>query len=292
MCVFIPLIVGFICGLLGYLLGKLLGSNGTLKADYENQITINNKLKTDYDAQKLKFKTLETDLERYKTQETSELSQLKDEATHAKSEICNLNDYLKSLQSELDTCKASQSNIQILNQDLQASKLKIVALENENTDLKTKADHHATSLNAQTNGAIGLAASTVASSDNNFADLEAENKRLKLRIVELEQQNTISAFTFDEQAAKLAFGKKITQDDLKIVEGIGPKIEELYHAAGIKTWKQLSTTSVEISQKILNDGGDRFAMHNPGTWADQAKLAYEGQWAELKKWQDELDAGK
>ena len=30
----------------------------------------------------------------------------------------------------------------------------------------------------------------------------------------------------------------------------------------------------------------------PGTWPEQAKMAHEGRWDELKKWQDELDGGK
>ncbi len=97
---------------------------------------------------------------------------------------------------------------------------------------------------------------------------------------------------FDTDAAKAVFGKKIKQDDLKVVEGIGPKIEELFHNHDIKTWKALSESSVEECQKVLKSGGKRFEIHKPGTWPRQAKLAYEGKWEELLKWQDELDGGK
>ena len=95
--------------------------------------------------------------------------------------------------------------------------------------------------------------------------------------------------------AELAFavmGKNIKQDDLKIVEGIGPKIEELYNAAGISTWKALSETSLEKMQAILDAAGERYKIHNPSTWAKQAKMAYQGKWEELKNWQDLLDGGK
>jgi predicted flap endonuclease-1-like 5' DNA nuclease len=98
--------------------------------------------------------------------------------------------------------------------------------------------------------------------------------------------------SYDGDAARLVFGKKIKQDDLKVVEGIGPKIEELFKNAGVKTWQALSTATFEECKKVLNDGGDRFKMHNPATWPDQAKLAAEGKFAELKNWQDELDGGK
>lgn len=103
---------------------------------------------------------------------------------------------------------------------------------------------------------------------------------------------TPEATPFDAGAAKAAFGKKIKQDDLKVVEGIGPKIEGLFHNFGIKTWKALGETSVEKCQEVLTSGGDRFRMHKPNTWPKQAKLASEGKWKELKKWQDDLDGGK
>ncbi|MEQ1733871.1 MAG: 50S ribosomal protein L17 [Bacteroidia bacterium] len=97
---------------------------------------------------------------------------------------------------------------------------------------------------------------------------------------------------FNAKAATEAFGKKVKLDDLKIVEGIGPKIEELYVAAGISTWAQLAETSVEKSKEVLLTGGDRYKMHDPSTWAQQALLASEGKWAELKELQEKLDGGK
>lgn len=87
-------------------------------------------------------------------------------------------------------------------------------------------------------------------------------------------------------------GKKWKQDDLKIVEGIGPKIEELFHKSGIKTWKALSETSPARLKEILDAAGPNFQIHDPATWPKQAEMADKGKWDELKKWQDELDAGK
>ena len=81
------------------------------------------------------------------------------------------------------------------------------------------------------------------------------------------------------------------KDDLTKVEGIGPKIKELLNNDGIWSFKQLSESSLERIQKILDDAGPRFRVHNPKTWAQQAKLAAEGKWAELQKWQDELKGG-
>jgi ribosomal protein L27 len=84
----------------------------------------------------------------------------------------------------------------------------------------------------------------------------------------------------------------MTGDDLKKIEGIGPKIAELFYAAGITTFEQLSETSTARMQEILDGGGPRYATHNPMTWGHQASLAAEGQWDELKELQDELNGGR
>ena len=97
---------------------------------------------------------------------------------------------------------------------------------------------------------------------------------------------------FDAAAAKAAFGKKIKLDDLKIVEGIGPKIAELFYNDGINTWSMLGEAPVSRLQGILDAQGERYKVHNPETWPMQSKMAYEGKWRELKKWQNEHDYGK
>lgn len=136
------------------------------------------------------------------------------------------------------------------------------------------------------------------------ADLEACNKNkigleADLKIAQSSKVEKASSFAatatlipFDGAAAKAVFGKKIKENDLKIVEGIGPKIEGLFHNFDIKTWKDLGETTVEKCQEVLKSGGDRYRMHKPNTWPQQAKLAYEGKWKELKDWQDNLDGGK
>jgi len=78
-------------------------------------------------------------------------------------------------------------------------------------------------------------------------------------------------------------------DDLKKIEGIGPKIAETLTDSGISTYAELAKTSPEKIAEIIS--GVR-GNHVTDTWPAQAKLAAEGKWDELKKWQDELDGGK
>ncbi len=93
-----------------------------------------------------------------------------------------------------------------------------------------------------------------------------------------------------EVAPKKAVAPKATKaDDLKKVEGIGPKIAETLSAAGITTFAELAKAKpVKISEIIADVRGN----HVTDTWPAQAKMAGEGKWDELKKWQDELNGGK
>ncbi len=89
-----------------------------------------------------------------------------------------------------------------------------------------------------------------------------------------------------KSAAKKATSKA---DDLKKVEGIGPKIAETLNAAGITTFAELAKSTPEkIAEIIAEVRGN----HVTDTWPAQAKLAAESKWDELKKWQDELNGGK
>ncbi|MBT8233939.1 MAG: 50S ribosomal protein L27 [Saprospiraceae bacterium] len=81
-------------------------------------------------------------------------------------------------------------------------------------------------------------------------------------------------------------------DDLKKIEGIGPKIAEHLNAAGIVTFADLAKAEISALQEILNNAGKRYAIHNPGTWPMQSELAAAGKWDELKTLQDRIEGGK
>ncbi|MEM7163110.1 MAG: 50S ribosomal protein L21 [Bacteroidota bacterium] len=91
-----------------------------------------------------------------------------------------------------------------------------------------------------------------------------------------------------KEAPKAAKGGK---DDLKKIEGIGPKCAEHLNNGGINTFADLADAKIERLQEILDAAGPRYKIINPSTWAEQAVLARDGKWDELKKLQDELDGG-
>jgi large subunit ribosomal protein L15 len=97
--------------------------------------------------------------------------------------------------------------------------------------------------------------------------------------------------TLEESKPKRA-KKTVEGDDLKIIEGIGPKISDLLISAGIVSFADLAATPSEKVKEILEAAGSRFAMHDPSTWGQQATLARDGKWDELKALQDNLNGGK
>jgi predicted flap endonuclease-1-like 5' DNA nuclease len=125
------------------------------------------------------------------------------------------------------------------------------------------------------------------------AELESHKKRgdaaeASLGSVRTDAEAKISALILKLDELKT----EAEPDDLTRIEGIGPKIQELLYAARIFTFLMLSGASVERLKEILDGGGERFQMHDPKTWPEQAQLAADGQWEKLDEWQDLLRAGR
>jgi predicted flap endonuclease-1-like 5' DNA nuclease len=97
--------------------------------------------------------------------------------------------------------------------------------------------------------------------------------------------------TINQAAAKAAGFRVWRADDLKVVEGIGPKIEGLLHKAGIRTFEELAATNTSLIQEILDKAGSRYKLANPSTWPEQSGLAAGDRWADLRALQDSLTAG-
>lgn len=81
-------------------------------------------------------------------------------------------------------------------------------------------------------------------------------------------------------------------DDLKKLEGVGPKIEKLLNEAGIKSYAKLATMDRDALKAILDAGGSQFKLHEPKSWPYQAELAAKQNWQRLKEYQDFLISGR
>ncbi len=87
----------------------------------------------------------------------------------------------------------------------------------------------------------------------------------------------------------IALGHK---DDLKKLEGIGPKLEQVLNAAGVRNFAQLASMTPEELKPILEEAGSQFKMHDPKSWPYQAELANKGEWERLKEYQNLLIGGQ
>lgn len=91
------------------------------------------------------------------------------------------------------------------------------------------------------------------------------------------------------EAPKKAAPKKSAKgDDLKKIEGIGPKIAETLKENGIVSFADLAKADPKQIAEFIKDVRGN---HVPDTWPQQAQLAAEGKWDELKELQDRLDGG-
>ena len=97
--------------------------------------------------------------------------------------------------------------------------------------------------------------------------------------------------------AKKAAPKKETKkatgkaDDLKKIEGAGPKAAEALVNAGFETFAKVAKATPEELSNVLSEASSRLAHIVTDTWPKQAKLAADGKWDELKELQDRLDGG-
>jgi len=96
-----------------------------------------------------------------------------------------------------------------------------------------------------------------------------------------------------KKAAPKATAKKSTSkaDDLKKIEGAGPKAAEALVNAGYETFAKVAKAKPEELSTVLSEASSRLSHIVTDTWPKQAKLAAEGKWDELKELQDRLDGG-
>lgn len=127
--------------------------------------------------------------------------------------------------------------------------------------------------------------------DKKWEELIALQKHL-----EHNKKGLLSDSSHDSKLHKWLVKAKIiqnwSQDDLKAVEGIGPKIEEVLQNSGITTWQILAETTLQELKDILLSAGVKFALADPTTWPKQAQMASQGMWDELSTYQEYLKGGK
>lgn len=88
-------------------------------------------------------------------------------------------------------------------------------------------------------------------------------------------------------ASALAKARK-TGTELRMIAGVGPKTQELLDAAGFQTLEQVAKADPKGLKAVLDAAGSRFALIDPESWPQQARMILAGDAEGLRKIQDGL----
>lgn len=211
---------------------------------------------------------------------------------------------LDLLRTQLAGASAELAATRNLQADLDGARAELVALRTELAgmqDLQVRFD--------DANAEVASLKARLAGATDVEAKFDAARAQLAERVHDVDLPDTESALRTGAQALDLDFSapaaapdvdfvsplpllRSDKADDLTLVEGIGPKISALLIQSGIFTFAQLAAAGLEQLRAILSAGGPRFAIADPSTWAEQARMARDGEWEDLKRFQDSLKGGR
>jgi len=78
--------------------------------------------------------------------------------------------------------------------------------------------------------------------------------------------------------------KNSLKDDLKLIYGIGPKVEATFNKHGVSTFAQLIKTEKSKIEAILEEAGPMFKNVDTADWKKQAEVGLEGGAEAIKNW--------
>lgn len=123
------------------------------------------------------------------------------------------------------------------------------------------------------------------------ARLEAEAAEQARLQAEADAKAAAEAEARAKAEAEAAAKAVSSADDLKLIEGIGPVINEALMAAGISTFAGLVAASEDQLKDALTKADIRIPA-SIGTWGKQAQYLVDGDQEGFKKYTDELIAGR
>jgi predicted flap endonuclease-1-like 5' DNA nuclease len=147
---------------------------------------------------------------------------------------------------------------------------------------KARSQHPDTIELERLRGRIANLEPVVAERDRLRAELDASQDAPAPVAVPVETRGADVPVAPDVAAASAVLGRTIVADDLTVIPGIGPNVEQLCHGIGIRTWYDLATTEASLLRTMLVDAGPRFSTHDPSLWPELAQLLARGQWQEFK----------
>lgn len=261
---------------------------------------------------KLKFNQAEEELGRLRARVTA-LEPWQTRFTQAEGELASLRPRIAELEPwQGKYSKAEEEVVRLRNRILELQPLQDqlrVANQNHVVEVKRR-DDDITRLSAESRSRVEsledelagwrrryeTAERLVAGKDGQIEALarrveELRNAPAKVieKIVEVDRVVSVAAPT--PAPARLSAATPGTPDDLKIIEGIGPKIEQLLNAAGYLTFGSVAVADPKALARILEAAGPRFTLARPESWPEQAGLLANNDMEAFNKLTDALKGG-
>lgn len=85
-------------------------------------------------------------------------------------------------------------------------------------------------------------------------------------------------------AKKVEVAKTDVKNDLKVIKGIGPKLEETLNKVGLTAYEQLAKMTLKDMTAVLTQAGVNAKMYDLSGWKAQAKLAVKGDMEAVANW--------
>ncbi|MBD3306645.1 DUF697 domain-containing protein [candidate division KSB3 bacterium] len=125
-----------------------------------------------------------------------------------------------------------------------------------------------------------------------YADMFKEGQQVAAEMKTAQAPESTAASASPAEPSEATEAAQAEADDLRTIEGIGPKIAQILHENDIRTFAQLAQTEVSHLREILQQAGSQFRMINPESWPEQAQVAARGDWDALEDLQKDLSGGQ
>ncbi len=130
--------------------------------------------------------------------------------------------------------------------------------------------------------------STIDSYQHRLRVIEEELLQTKNAAIPAKRANAVAATRANYEHVSKLLGRQVTENDLTLISGIGPKTASLLQANGIHTWEALAQASVDFLQKILSEAGGVYKSIDPTHWPKQAIMTAKSEWRKLRVFQETL----
>jgi predicted flap endonuclease-1-like 5' DNA nuclease len=116
------------------------------------------------------------------------------------------------------------------------------------------------------------------------------SSEVKMQPLVLPQDEDETETEVEVAASEVADQDVEEPEDLRVIEGIGPRSAQVLGEAGILSFSRLAGMHPNDIQTVLRAAGVRVPY--PETWPEQAELAAAGDWDALKELQGNLQGGR